>query len=58
MKNYCLYCKDEINIRAPYTVDEHGRIYHPECYNQMNTYTDEFGTASTDEFGNPIEEGF
>lgn len=53
---YCSYCKEPIYYGKPYTKGEIGGTYHPDCYNQITTYSDEFGTSHTDEFGDPIDE--
>jgi len=56
IRGYCSYCKNAIYYSNPYTVGENGSIYHPDCYNQEHTYTDEFGTCQTNEFGEPLDE--
>jgi hypothetical protein len=48
---YCSYCKETIYKGQAYTKGKDGRIYCPDCYHQETTYTDDFGTYSTDEFG-------
>ena len=55
IRGYCNYCKDKILRGKPYTKDSHGHIYCPDCFIQMNTYTDDFGNYNTNEFGDPIE---
>jgi hypothetical protein len=56
IKGYCLYCKSAIYYGDAYTVDKNNKIYHPSCYEQLNTYSDEFGTYNTDQFGDSIDE--
>jgi len=46
--DYCAYCKDPIYKNEAYTKDKDG-IYHPFCYSQEHSYTDDFGTYSIDE---------
>jgi hypothetical protein len=53
---YCLYCKNAIYFGDAYTKGKDGKLYHPACYNLENTYTDEFGTSNTDQFGEIIDE--
>jgi len=54
--NYCAYCKDEIRNGEAITIGKTGVKYHAECYKIITTYTDDFGTYSTDEFGNDISD--
>lgn len=42
---YCNYCKGSIYVGDTYVSNKHG-LYHPECYEQMNTY---FDTLEVDE---------
>lgn len=56
IRAWCGYCKDPIYKGDAYTKGRDGHIYHPDCYNQLNTYTDEFGTSNTDQFGDIIED--
>lgn len=44
---YCSYCKDPIYEGKPY-VTEGEDYYHPDCYNQMNTYDDTFGSDESE----------
>lgn len=53
---YCIYCKNAIYFGDAYTKGQDGKFYHPDCYHLENTYTDEFGTSCTDQFGDPIDE--
>jgi hypothetical protein len=53
---YCLYCKNEIYYGDAYTKGENGKLYHPDCYVQEHTFTDDFGTYTTDEFGDTPDE--
>lgn len=39
---YCSYCKDPIYEDDAYVV-ENEKLYHPDCYQQMNTFLDSFG---------------
>jgi hypothetical protein len=55
IKFYCIYCKNAIYYGDAYTKGKDGKTYHPDCYNQLNIFTDEFGTSHTDEFGDTIE---
>ena len=48
---YCSYCKDKIKKHDKVCYDKDKKCYHLECFNQMNSYIDEFGETSTDEFG-------
>jgi len=48
---WCNYCKDRIEKRERYIKDRNGNFYHKECYEQMNTFVDDFGETITDEFG-------
>ena len=56
VKNWCIYCKNAIFFGEAYTIGTDGKLYHPECYNQINTFTEDFeGTYHTDEFGENLE---
>ena len=53
---YCIYCKGAIYYGDAYTKGSDGKTYHPDCYNQINTFSDDFdGTYNTNEFGDPLE---
>jgi len=56
IKFYCAYCKNPIYYGQAYTKDEDGKIYHTDCFNLINTFTDDFGTYNTNEFGETIDE--
>lgn len=56
IRAYCMYCKEAIYEGSAYTKGTDGKFYHPDCYNQINTYTDDFGTYTTNEFGEIIDE--
>lgn len=56
IRGYCIYCKNAIYYGDAYTKGKNGHLYHPDCYTQEGTFTDDFGTYTTDEFGNPINE--
>ena len=56
VRGYCLYCKNIIYYSQAHTEDKDGKIYHPDCYIQLNTFTDDFGTYSTNEFGELLDE--
>lgn len=58
MRKYCNYCKDEIESNDRIKKDKQGNVYHEECFEQMNTYVDEFGETSTDEFGESSSEEY
>lgn len=48
---YCIYCKNPIYEGEAYTVGQNGRYYHPECYNQEHSYTDDIdGTSDEREY--------
>jgi len=53
---WCSYCKGSINEGEAYTVGTNGAKYHPSCYTQENTYTDDFDNPNTDQFGDLIDE--
>lgn len=57
IKGYCIYCKNAIYYGNAYTKGKDGHLYHPDCYAQINTYTDDFGIHTTDEFGDTDEIG-
>jgi len=49
---WCRYCHSNIEENEETFQDEQGRVYHKECYEQMNTFTDDFdSTYSYNEFG-------
>lgn len=49
---YCVYCKNPIYHGQARVTDEEGNIYHIDCFNLINTFTDDFGGIyTTDEFG-------
>lgn len=56
MNNWCIYCKNEIKKGEALTIGKDGKTYHAECYNLLTSYSDEFGTYFTDEFGQDISE--
>jgi hypothetical protein len=59
MANYCPYCKEKIEKGDRVIKGKNGRIFHSECYIQMNTYIDEFGdNFTTDEFGSSSVEEY
>jgi len=51
IKGYCNYCKSSITKNESFIIDKNGKIFHDFCYVQMNTYTDDFGTYTTDKYG-------
>lgn len=49
INNYCAYCHSAISSEEAYTVDTDENVYHPICYSQLHTFSDEFGTYSIEE---------
>ena len=47
---WCYYCHSFIEEYEETIQDDDGRIFHKECYEQMNTFTDDFGEATTCEY--------
>jgi hypothetical protein len=47
---WCYYCKSDIAEGEPFTRDNRGRPYHPYCYVQCNTFTNEYGETSESEY--------
>jgi len=40
VRGYCIYCKNPIFKQNAYTVYQ-GEMYHPSCWEQATTYTDD-----------------
>lgn len=50
IRGYCSWCKSEIKLNDKYIIDS-GHLLHKDCYNDLNTETDDlFGTCSNEEF--------
>jgi len=45
---WCNYCKDPIYEGDASTTDCERNEFHPECFIQMNTYSDPYGNSNNE----------